>query len=309
MQRPAARRVLDDALLVEFACRSPLDVPEIPFALVAGSTAGLNGLSRVFGGDERPPREPVAEGPDVSVPTTTNGDIVFTSARVGDTALFRVSPDGSDLRQLTPDGAAAYTSPDVSPDGRTIVVVHRIPGFEPGESVLATVPIDGGAPTWLTPEGWVVADPAWSPDGSRLAYVEMDRYLGEARLVAEEVATGKQTVLGTLPVPEGSGSSIPEAANLSWSPDGQLLAFEFGRNAADRAIYLSYADGRGLVRVADSAHAPAISADGKCLAYISHKHVFLMDLANMTATPDLLADLPAGRGASDFRLDKLQWRP
>jgi hypothetical protein len=101
---------------------------------------------------------------------------------------------------------------------------------------------------------------------------------------------------------------------LSWSSDGKSLVFDFGRGAADRAIYLTYADGTGLVKLADSGHAPAVSADGRCLAYVSNKQVFLMDLTGLpltppTAAPMLLAGLPAGRAIADFRLDKLQWRP
>jgi hypothetical protein len=157
---------------------------------------------------------------------------------------------------------------------------------------------------------------AWSPDGLRLAYIEMDRNLGEARLVVEEKITGRKLVLGTLPIPKGSGSSIPEAANLNWSPDGSALVFEFGRSATDRVVYLAYADGTGLIKLVDSAHAPTISGDGKCLAYINDKQVFLMDLTGISLTstspvaiPLLLANLPTGRAIADFRLDKLQWRP
>jgi WD40 repeat protein len=154
---------------------------------------------------------------------------------------------------------------------------------------------------------------SWSPDGLRLAYVEMNRSLGEADLVVHKRDTGEKVVIASIPIPKGSGSSIPSSTNLSWSPDGKTLAFEFGRGATDRAIYLAYADGTGLVKVADSAHAPAISSDGRCLAYISDKQVFLMELSSApltsVPTPVLLADLPDGRAIADFRLDKLQWRP
>lgn len=155
---------------------------------------------------------------------------------------------------------------------------------------------------------------ASSPDGALLAYIDMDRTPGEARLVAQDFLSGSKVVLATLPIPKGSGSSIPESANLSWSADGKSLVFDFGRGASDRAIYLAYADGPGLIKLADQAHAPTISADGKCVAYISDKEVFLLDLTSIsptstTTTPLLLADLPAGRGIADFRLDQLQWKP
>lgn len=147
---------------------------------------------------------------------------------------------------------------------------------------------------------------AWSPDGSLLAYIEMDRSLGEARLTKIGGNPSVQ-VLATLPIPKGSGSSIPDSANLSWSSDGKFLVFEFGRSASDRAVYLAYADGSGLIKLVESAHAPTISSDGNCLAYIGDKQVFLLDLTSDVPAPIILADLPAGRSVPDFRLDKLQW--
>jgi len=70
---------------------------------------------------------------------------------------------------------------------------------------------------------------AWSLDGSRLAYVEMDRNLGEAHLVVEEVNKGDKVTIATLAIPKGSGSSIPNSANLNWSPDGKILCRICGR--------------------------------------------------------------------------------
>jgi Tol biopolymer transport system component len=156
---------------------------------------------------------------------------------------------------------------------------------------------------------------AFSPDGTRLAYVAMDRTSGAAILMVHDLGTGAVIAMpGSLPIPGGSGSSLPEARELSWSPDGKFLVFDFGRNAADSAIYLAYADGTGLIKVADSAYAPAISSDGKCLAYISNQQVFLMDLTSFpssstTQVSILLSDLLTGRGIPNFRQDKLEWRP
>jgi Tol biopolymer transport system component len=155
---------------------------------------------------------------------------------------------------------------------------------------------------------------AFSPDGSQLAYMEYDRDIGEARLVSENLTTRELAILGAFPIPKGSGSSVPESANMSWSADGKSIVFDVGRGANDRVIYLADVNGTDLVKIVDAGYAPAISADGKCLAYISEDQVFLMDLTgisltSMTATPVLLADLPAGRGIPNFKHDKLEWRP
>jgi Tol biopolymer transport system component len=155
---------------------------------------------------------------------------------------------------------------------------------------------------------------AFSPDASSLAYMEYDQDTGEARLTVENLATGGRSVLGMFPIPKTPGSSLPDTANLSWSADGKSLVFDFGRLATDRAIYLAPTDGTGMIKVAEAAYAPSISADGKCLAYISDRQVFLMDLSAIASDPTaqppvLLADLPTGSGIPNVKQDKLQWKP
>lgn len=152
---------------------------------------------------------------------------------------------------------------------------------------------------------------AFSPDGSRLAYMAMDRNSGIAVLMVEDLETRAITSMpGGLPIPKGSGSSIPQAAHLSWSADGKSILFDFGRGAYDHSIYLAHLDGTELVKVVEAGYAPTLSADGKCLAYISDQKVYLLDFANRgTSAPLLFADLPTGRAVADYRLDQLQWRP
>lgn len=219
--------------------------------------------------------------------------------------IYLVNANGTGLVERELD-AQIFSAPQFAPDNQSIIFY----GADAVADGLFNFTLDGSQTRLVSDLVEDESGFAFSPDGSHLAYMEMDREVGEARLVAEEISTGNLTVLGTLPIPQGAGSSIPESANLSWSQDGKSLVFDFGRNATNRAAYLSYADGTGLVKVADSAYAPTTSADGKCLAYISNQRVFLLDLTTpLTGTAVLLADLPTGRGMPDFRLDKLQWRP
>lgn len=196
-------------------------------------------------------------------------------------------------------------NPQFMPAGESILLY----GSNVTSGGLFEVKLDDGQASLRNPRVEDEDGFAFSPDGSRLAYVEMDRERGQARVMVEEIASGDKIVLGTLPIPQGTGSTIPKAANLSWSNDGTFLVFDFGQFASQRAIYLAPADGSGLIQLIESGYAPAISPDGKCLAYIQDKQVFLFDLAGggSRAMPVLLADLPARRNTPD--LDKLQWSP
>jgi Tol biopolymer transport system component len=224
------------------------------------------------------------------------------------TTLYLLSALGHGLVEKQMDVQILGT-PRFAPDGRHIVFY----GADRTTAGLFLLTQEDLQPILVLPSVEDESGFAFSPDGSLVAYMEYDRDKGEARLSAQKPSKGEYRLLGTLPIPKGAGSTLPEAANLSWSQDGTKLVFEFGGNAQGRAIYLAYADGSGLVKAVESGHAPSISSDGRCLAYIHDNQVFLVDLAGTsvpsTATPVFLAELPAGRGVAGFPLDKLQWRP
>ena len=225
------------------------------------------------------------------------------------TLLYLLNADGSGLVEKQLDLQILGT-PQFAPDGKSIVFY----GADSNAAGLYEMNLDSSQITLINRS---VKDPggyAFSPDGSQLAYMEYDRDIGEARLFTTNPATGERSLLGTMPIPKNSGASLPEAANLSWSADGKFLVFDFGQYASDRTIYLAPTDGTGLIQIVKAGYAPTISADGKCLAYINNKQVFLLDLHGVSPTstpmtPLLLAGLPDGRGNAYFKQDKLQWQP
>jgi Tol biopolymer transport system component len=235
-----------------------------------------------------------------------DGNQLLMWSSQNNSSLYVVNADGNDLIERHLD-TQIFDTPQFTPASDGVIFY----GADSTATGLFEFKLDGSQTRLISSLVENESAFTWSPDGFFLAYFMADRTVGEALLVAQRYASGEKTVLAALPIPKGSGSSIPEAANLSWSSDGKLLVFEFGRGSSDRGIYVAHADGTELVKLADAAYAPAISADGRCLAYISNKQVFVLDLAStpFPSTPVLLADLPVGQAIADFRLDKLQWRP
>jgi Tol biopolymer transport system component len=106
--------------------------------------------------------------------------------------------------------ALGIVRPVLSPDG-TRVAFAAI-------GALYVMPI-GGKPRNLTQDAFLDTDPAWSPDGQRIAY-SSDRGGKGLQLWVRELGTGHERQLTRL-------ETQPMAA--SWSPDGTRIAFLEGR--------------------------------------------------------------------------------
>lgn len=236
------------------------------------------------------------------------GQIAMWSSQ-NNMVLHLMNADGTGLVQQQLN-AHILGAPQFWPDGSSVVFY----GATPTSAGLFESMLRDNEAALINSSVESASSYAFSPDGTRLAYMEYDRDIGEARLLLEHLTTRELAILGTFSIPKGSGSSVPETANMSWSADGKAIVFDVGRGAHDRVIYLADVESTDLVKVVDAGYAPAISADGKCLAYINEGQVFLMDLTKSPSTATiqasiLLSDLPAGRAIPAFKLDKLQWRP
>lgn len=166
-------------------------------------------------------------------------DLVVVQCRRsgGDDVLLVIHLDGRVVRTLA-TGSRRVEDPSVSPDGRT-VVFWRGPDGGPDGGSLYTVPVDGSAaPTRLTdrPAG-SDADPAWSPDGTTLAFRRRTPgRRGDVYLMKADGSLVRRLVGGP------ANEEKP-----AWSPDGTRLLVVSDRGKGGGVdLYRVDADGTGL---------------------------------------------------------------
>lgn len=286
--------------------------------------------------------------------------LVFVSNRAEETShLWLLDIRGGEARQLT-RGKDPASAPAWSPDGTRIAYVAHVGGEQPpekdaddktkrawenrartitrmkykhdgdgfwdgGYDHLFVIPAAGGERKQLTDGAWDDGPPAWSPDGSRIAfasYREEDR----DRVSRSDVWT----------VPAGGGparkltASDGESSSPTFSPDGQTIAF-FGHNEGEKwsattrlwavptdgstpprclTASLDRNVGNGTLHdqtIAETPHRPLWSPDGESIRFLvsdgGNSHVYAAPASGGGATLNIGGErvILAARSLTDRR--------
>ena len=282
--------------------------------LAAGAVAVGSGLFRDSIRPEPTPL-PVVPGPDEPSPTPSEAAraqrVFYTdyrAPRVGEAGCTEASAnrfgtcisskivvadsDGSDPRELLPDDQEPRTLVAVSTAGDSLVFYGpaEIDGRPIGASHLAELGPDGSVlPTRVVSdevldegcEGLCASDAefAFSPDGTRLAYVRSERQGDEdyeTVIALQDVASGEVLELeSTRTSGTGGLNSTPR-----WSPDGSQILFaregigptSSDDRIADTATFVVDSDGSNLRQLVPTelfARDGAWSPDGETIAFTS----------------------------------------
>jgi eukaryotic-like serine/threonine-protein kinase len=185
---------------------------------------------------------------------SATGSLVYVSgsAQASQSKLVWVSRNGTE--QPLPAPARDYGEPRLSPDGRRVALDiggGQIWIYDLARDTLTRFTFKGGG-----------GEPAWTPDGKRIAFASIGG--GGAINLYWQMADGSG---GLQRLTTSAHFQVP----LSWSPNGQLLAFQelAGVPADIRVLRLSDRKVQTFLQSSTAAGAPQFSPDGRWMAYVS----------------------------------------
>ncbi len=295
----------------------------LALAVVAGTTAGVFGLSKLFGGtgeDEVTPLGPVS-------PTgAANGLVAFTT---GDRIIVQAA-DGSDPQEVPAPAPGLAWHIAWSPDGTRLALAV----FDGPRRSLWVMQADGSEATEIA-NGENVSRPSWHPNGALITYslerngrteVHITRSDGtNDRVVYSEPAPGTYAVFSATFSPAGSrivfdagtdseynifvmasdGSNVRQLTetgtdyNPAWSPDGSRIVFIRYEAISESDVFVMDADGSDVRRLTDLGSQftnidPQFSPDGTFITYGSAESgvvgLSIIAMATNGSDPEVLVE-------------------
>ena len=196
-----------------------------------------------------------------SLVASRNGRLVYAEQPDGPTRNRLVWVDRQGVAVDVDSTAAQHQAPRISPDGSRIAVMIRSGTFTRD---LWIQDVTTGSRRQLTLNAGDNHSPVWSPDGRRMAFASNRDGPQQIYRTTLDVQPEQETLVF------GDGRTPG-----SWSPDGRSLFFHESYPERGRDIWVWTSDtaatGSGSLIIGTEANerAPAISPDGRWLAFVS----------------------------------------
>jgi Tol biopolymer transport system component len=218
--------------------------------------------------------------------------IAFETSSYGGYDIAVMNADGTGVTKLT-NTSGVNLDPAWSPDGSKIAFSRADPMGDPnnpsyGAANIAVMNADGTGLTRLTDNPRLTYDfqPAWSPDGTKIAFSRQE-ILGAGNIYIMD-ADGTGVTRLTNVTQRASWDTEPD-----WSPDGSKIVF-----FQNGGIWIMNPDGTAQTQLTSDAQSPTWSPDGTKIAFLSSGSIFTMNPNGSEAT------FLGGSGATDF-----DWQP
>ena len=195
-----------------------------------------------------------------SFSASDNGVLAFRSAAVAENRLIWFDRSGKSLGTL--GEIADYSDPTMSPDGNRLAVGIRDPAT--GKRNIWVLDLQRDTASRVTFDSGDDFSPAWSPDGTRIAFTSDRR--GERGLYVKNASgTGEEKLLFS--------STVPKNVE-DWSRDGRWIVFSESRRGSGADLVLLNLESlktQDFLRTRFIEDQGRLSPDGKWMAYRSNE--------------------------------------